>query len=57
MANQTMKLNDRGVIDVDYYTRIGRQQHSDFIAQKAASLKARIRSFCHVTLPKLSTSH
>lgn len=57
MTNQTMKLNDRGIIDVDYYTRIGRQQHSDYIAQKAASLKARIKSFFHVTLPKLSNSH
>jgi len=57
MTNQTIKLNERGIIDVDYYTRIGRQQHSEYIALKAASLKTRIKSLFQVTLSKPSTSH
>jgi hypothetical protein len=57
MTNQAPKLNELGTIDIDYYTMIARQQRSEYIAQMATSLKARIKSFFHVTLPKLSTSH
>ncbi|MCM0612561.1 hypothetical protein KFJ24_08775 [Marinobacter sediminum] len=57
MSNQAPKLDEQGNIDVDYYTKIARQERSEYIAQMAASLKAKIKSFFHVTLPKLSTSH
>jgi len=57
MANQAPKLNEQGTIDVDDYMQIARQQRSEYIAQMAASLKAKIKSFFHVTLPKLSTSN
>ncbi len=57
MANQAPKLNEQGSIDVDYYMQIARQQRSEYIAQMTASLKAKIKSFFHVTLPKLSASH
>lgn len=57
MTYQAPKLDELGNIDIDYYISIARQQRSEYIAQTATSLKARIKSFFHVTLPKLSTSH
>lgn len=57
MANQPLKLNDQDSVDVDYYIRIARQQRSEYIAQLAASLKGRIKSYLHMALPKLSTGH
>ncbi len=57
MSYQAPKLNEDGTIDMNYYTQLAKQQRSEHIAQMAASLKASIKSFFHVTLPKLSISH
>ncbi|WP_203299796.1 RSP_7527 family protein [Marinobacter sediminum] len=57
MSYQAPKLNEDGTIDMNYYTQLAKQQRSEHIAQMAASLKASIKSFFHVKLPKLSTSH
>ena len=57
MSYQVPKLNEDGSIDIDYYTQLAKQQRSEHIAQMATSLKANIKSFFHVKLPKLSTSH
>ena len=57
MSYQAPKLNEDGSIDINYYTQLAKQQRSEHIAQMAASLKANIKSFFHVKLPKLSTSH
>ncbi len=57
MSYQAPKLNEHGTIDVDYYTKLAVQERNEHIAQMAASLKASIKSFFQVKLPKLSTSH
>lgn len=57
MSYEAPKLNELGNIDMDYYTQLAAQERSEHIAQMAASLKASIKSFFHVKLPKLSTSH
>lgn len=57
MTYQTPKLNEQGTIDIDYYTKLASQERSEYIAQMAVSLKAKIKSFFHVKLPKLSISH
>lgn len=57
MSYQAPKLNEDGTIDINYYTQLAKQQRSEHIAQMAASLKANIKSFFHVKLPKLSASH
>jgi hypothetical protein len=57
MANQAPELNEQDSIDIDYYIQIARQQRSEYIAQMAASLKFKIKSFFHMTLPKPSTTH
>lgn len=57
MSYQAPKLNEQGTIDVDYYTKLAVQERNEHIAQMAASLKASIKSFFQVKLPKLSTSH
>ena len=57
MSYQTPKLNEDGSIDINYYTQLAKQQRSEHIAQMAAPLKANIKSFFHVKLPKLSTGH
>ena len=57
MSYQAPKLNEDGTIDMDYYTQLAKQQRSEHIAKMAASLKASVKSFFEVKLPKLSTSH
>ena len=57
MSYKAPKLNELGNIDMDYYTQLAKQQRSEHIAQMAASVKASIKSFFEVKLPKLSTSH
>lgn len=57
MSYQNPKLNEQGSIDVDYYTQLAAQQRSEYIAHMAGSLKAKIKSFFQVKLPKLTTSH
>ncbi|TGN40300.1 RSP_7527 family protein [Marinobacter confluentis] len=62
MSNQTIKLNEHGNIDIDYYTRLASQQRSEYIALKAAALTAKVKSlfrksFLAEKLPTLSASH
>lgn len=57
MANQAPKLNEQSNINTDDYMQIARQQRNEYIAQMAASLKVKIKSFFNVTLSKPSTSH
>ena len=57
MSYQAPKLNELGNIDMEYYTQLAKQQRSEHIAQMAASVKASIKSFFELKLPKLSTSH
>ena len=62
MSYKAPKLNELNNIDIDYYTKLAAQQRSEYIAHKAASLTAKIKSFFlkpffNLKLPKLSTSH
>lgn len=57
MSYHTPKLNENGSIDIEYYTKLAHQQRSEYVAQMAAALKANIKSFFQVKLPKLSASH
>lgn len=57
MDYQAPKLNEHGTIDIAYYKKLAAQERSEYIAQMAVSLKAKIKSLFHVKLPKLSTSH
>lgn len=57
MTHHAPKLNEYGSIDVDYYTQLAAQQRSEYIVHMAGSLKAKIKSFFQVTLPKLTHSH
>lgn len=57
MSYQAPKLTEDGNIDMNYYTQLAKQQRSEHIAQMAVTLKAKVKSFFHVKLPKLSTSH
>jgi hypothetical protein len=57
MTHHTPKLDEYGNIDVDYYTQLAAQQRSEYIAHMAGSLKAKIKSFFQVKLPRLTTSH
>ncbi|SHK27198.1 hypothetical protein SAMN05216369_1298 [Marinobacter antarcticus] len=57
MSYKAPKLNELNNIDIDYYTKLAAQQRSEHIAHMATSLTAKIKSFFHVKLPKLSISH
>lgn len=57
MAYQTPKLDEYGAIDMAYYKKLAAQERSEYLSQMAASLTAKIKSFFHVKLPKLSTNH
>lgn len=57
MTEQKPRLNQYGSVDVDYYVQLALKQRSEYIAQLATALKARVKAFFHIPLPKTFVSH
>ena len=58
MDKQNVKLDAAGRVDVGYYMRLAHEQRSEYIAEKASGLVAKIKSlFDSEPVGKLNLGH